>query len=131
MPLIYSGQEYDMDHRLKFLEKDSIPKTKGKMWTLLTKLGEMKNTNAAANGGKLAASYKRINTTKDKDVLAFRRDKEGKELIYIANLNSKASKFKVPVTGEFTNVMTGDKVTLTPDQQYEFGPWEYLLLKNK
>ncbi|MCT4629236.1 alpha-amylase family glycosyl hydrolase, partial [Winogradskyella sp.] len=29
MPLIYSGQEYDLDHRLKFFEKDSIPKTKG------------------------------------------------------------------------------------------------------
>ena len=131
MPLIYSGQEYDMNHRLKFFEKDSIPKTKGKMWSLLTKLGAMKNNNAAFNGGKLAASYKRIETTKNKNVLAFRRDKEGKELIYIANLNSKSSEFKVPVTGKFINVITGDMLTLTPDQTHTFGPWEYLLLTNK
>ena len=66
----------------------------------LTKLGAM--MIPAFNGGKLAASYKRIETTKNKNV--FRRDKEGKELIYIANLNSKSSEFKVPVTGKFIKV---------------------------
>ena len=30
MPLIYSGQEYGMDYRLKFFEKDTIPKSKRK-----------------------------------------------------------------------------------------------------
>ncbi len=39
MPLIYSGQEYDMDKRLRFFEKDTIPKTRGVMWPLLEKLG--------------------------------------------------------------------------------------------
>ena len=32
MPLIYSGQEYDLRHRLKFFEKDSIPKLKQKTY---------------------------------------------------------------------------------------------------
>ena len=52
MPLIYSGQEYDLSHRLKFFEKDSIPKTKGKTFTLIEKLGKLKNSNTALNGGK-------------------------------------------------------------------------------
>ena len=38
MPLIYSGQEYDLGHRLLFFEKDQIPHTKKTMWPLLEKL---------------------------------------------------------------------------------------------
>jgi glycosidase len=41
MPLIYSGQEYDLDKRLKFFEKDSFPKTKGAYFELLKKLGAL------------------------------------------------------------------------------------------
>ena len=52
MPLIYSGQEYGLDHRLKFFEKDSIPKTKGQVWDLMGKLGKLKNDDAALAGGK-------------------------------------------------------------------------------
>jgi glycosidase len=57
MPLIYSGNEYGLKHSLKFFEKDSIPKTKGKEWELRTKLGVLKNENIALNGGKNPASY--------------------------------------------------------------------------
>ena len=58
MPLIYSGQEYDLNHRLKFFEKDSIPKTKGSSWELLTKLANLKTTREALHGGKNPAAYK-------------------------------------------------------------------------
>ena len=57
MPLIYSGQEYDLDHRLLFFEKDQIPSLKAVMWPLLEKLGQLKNTNPALNGGKNPATY--------------------------------------------------------------------------
>ena len=65
MPLIYSGQEYDLDHRLKFFEKDSFPKVKGDNWKLLEKLGKLKATNPAWHGGKDAASYKRLETNEN------------------------------------------------------------------
>ena len=41
MPLIYSGNEYGLNHSLKFFEKDSIPKTKGKEWDFRAKLGKL------------------------------------------------------------------------------------------
>ena len=41
IPLIYSGNEYGLNHSLKFFfEKDSIPKQKGKDWELRAKLGK-------------------------------------------------------------------------------------------
>ena len=39
MPLIYSGQEYDLNKRLRFFEKDSFPKNTGKTMELLLQLG--------------------------------------------------------------------------------------------
>ena len=57
MPLIYSGQEYDLNHRLLFFEKDQIPHTKNIMWPLLEKLGQLKHSNPALHGGKNAAAY--------------------------------------------------------------------------
>ena len=59
MPLIYSGQEYDLDHRLLFFEKDEIPKTKKIMWPLLQKLGKLKKENPALHTGIDASNYKK------------------------------------------------------------------------
>ena len=42
MPLIYSGQEYDLGKRLHFFEKDSFPKLKGKTMNLLRQLEHLK-----------------------------------------------------------------------------------------
>src|SRR5210317_2094239 len=39
MPLIYSGQEYDLNKRLRFFEKDSFPKIAGKTMELIQQLG--------------------------------------------------------------------------------------------
>ena len=51
IPLIYSGQEYDLDKRLRFFEKDSFPKAKGKTLELLKQLGQLKNTHPALASG--------------------------------------------------------------------------------
>ena len=131
MPLIYSGQEYDLSHRLKFFEKDSIPKEKGKMWPLLEKLGNIKNNNPAFGGGKNAAKYIRIQGSNNETVLAFRREKEGSELIYIANLTNQPTDFSLEIDGEYENALTGEKGILSQDTIYKFDPWEYFYLESK
>ena len=128
MPLIYSGQEYDLDHRLKFFEKDSIPKKKGKMWPLLEKLGSLKNTNTALDGGKDAAKYSRINSSNNETVLAFRREKGGSELVYIANLTNQPAEFSLDIAGDYQNALKDERGVLSRDTIYRFDPWEYFLL---
>lgn len=128
MPLIYTGQEYDFNRRLKFFEKDEITKQKGKMYGVYEKLGELKNENPALNGGKNAASYKRINTSDDVNILAFEREKDGKKAIYIANLSKSDKSFTLPLHGTFSNYMKGRKLTLKEGEKHNFKPWEYLIL---
>ena len=120
MPLIYSGQEYDLDHRLLFFEKDSIPKTKGDYFTLLQRLGELKNTNSALNGGKDAAAYKAIDA--GPSVIAFSRTKGDDEVIFVANISDESIKTNVPQKGSYLDYIAnqptelkGDAIELAPN----------------
>lgn len=130
MPLIYTGQEYDNKKRLKFFEQDPIEKNVGKMFAVYETLGKLKNTDTALNGGKKPASYTRLKTSDDKSVLAFEREKDGKQLYYIANLSKKPLTFTAPVEGTYTNYMDGKKLTFTKGQQWQAKPWEYWILTN-
>ncbi|WP_116789676.1 alpha-amylase family glycosyl hydrolase [Flavobacterium psychrotrophum] len=130
MPLIYTGQEYDNNRRLKFFEQDTIEKKTGKMFAIYEKLGKLKNTDVALNGGKKPASYIRLKTSDDKKILAFEREKEGKKVYYIANLTKEILQFKVAVDGTFTNALTGEKLTLKKDQVIDAAPWQYWILSN-
>lgn len=128
MPLIYTGQEYDLNRRLKFFEQDPITKEKGEMFAFYEKMGRLKNENPALNGGKAAAAYKRLATSNDTNILAFERDKDGKKVVYIANLSKAPQTFTAPLKGEYTNYMTSEKITLNEGQQHSFKPWQYWVL---
>ena len=128
MPLIYSGQEYDLDHRLLFFEKDSIPKTKGKVWPVLEKLGKLKNNNKALSGGKNAAGHIRLKTSADAKVLAFEREKQEEKLVYIANMSKEPVSFTIDLQGTFEDYMNSEPVDLQVDQEMKFKAWEYKIL---
>ena len=128
MPLVYSGDEYGLDKSLKFFEKDSFTKVKGKQWEWRVKLGKLKNENTALNGGKKAASYTRILTSDDKKILAFERVKGNYKVIYLGNLSKSATAFTSSFEGKFTDYMTGQKVNYSKNQKFTFKPWEYKIL---
>ncbi|HEY9169375.1 MAG TPA: alpha-amylase family glycosyl hydrolase [Lutibacter sp.] len=128
MPLIYSGQEYDMNKRLRFFEKDTIPKIKGKVWPLLVKLGELKNDNKALNGGKKAASYTRIPSSDDKNILIFSREKEGDKITFMANLSKKEVTFTTGIEGESIDFFSKEKLVFSKEKPLTFKAWEYKIL---
>jgi glycosidase len=127
MPLIYSGNEYGLEHSLKFFEKDSIPKTKGKQWELRAKLGKIKNELNALNGGKSKAAYTRIKASNE-NVLAFERTKNGKKVIYLANLSAQPVDVTIQVTGQYKDLMTEKPMSLSATQVYSMLPWQYYIL---
>ena len=130
MPLIYSGQEYDMDKRLLFFEKDTINKTKGEVWPILEKLGQLKHNNKALSGGKNAASYVKINSSDDEYILIFTREKEGDKITFIANLSKNKISFTSEIEGEFVDYLSNEKITFSKDNPQLFKPWEYKILIN-
>lgn len=132
MPLIYSGQEYGMDHRLKFFEKDMIPKEKGNVWEMMEKLGDLKQNHPALHGGKEAASYERLATTADDQIYAIKRSKGDDQIIYMANLSDASTVFKVnDLNATATNLMNKDQMSISKGQEITLQPYEYLLLDVK
>jgi len=130
MPLIYSGVEYDMSHRLKFFEKDSIPKTKGKMWPLLAKLGAMKNNNPALIESHVGAKMERTDT-KNNNILLFSRENNGSKVMYLANLSNKEQTFETMPLGTYLDYMS--KETFVVDAtKMTLKPWDYrIFMKTK
>jgi glycosidase len=131
MPLIYSGQEYDLNKRLLFFEKDTIIKQKGKVWPVLEKLGKLKNTNKALNGGKNPASYTRINALNNENVLIFTREKEGEKLTFMGNLSNKEVNFAFKKEGESTDYFTNETLVFKGENNQNFKPWEFKILIDK
>ena len=123
MPLIYSGQEYDLDHRLLFFEKDQIPKEKKIMWPLLKNLGELKNNNPALNGGKNPALYEDINL-KNQNILAFNRIKNKYKVTFIGNFSDSIQTINNPSKGarDYISKKIEKKEVLNID------PWEFRIL---
>ncbi len=126
MPLIYSGQEYDLEHRLKFFEKDSIPKIKGKTWGLLEKLGSLKNNNTAFHGGKNAANYNRL-ATGNESILAFKRSNNNDEVYFIGNLSNQDQRFTLNMDGTFLDPINQKTIEINNDT-IQLAPWGYHLL---
>ena len=125
MPLIYSGQEYDMNKRLAFFQKDSIPRTPGKFYPFYAKMNVLKGSNKALHGGKDAASYTRIVTGKDEKIIAFKREKENDEVVFMANLTAKKVDFSVDLNGNYKSYRDESQKSFTGKTQLSFQPWEY------
>ena len=126
MPLIYSGQEYDLEHRLLFFEKDQIPHTKKIMWPLLEKLGQLKNSNPALNGGKNAATYKKIDQENSK-ILAFKREKEGQKITFLGNFSSNQVQVTNPSVGALDYASGG----VESKEIISLEPWSFRILVEK
>jgi hypothetical protein len=126
MPLIYSGQEYDLDHRLKFFEKDSIPKTKGITWQLLQKLGQLKNTNPALHGGKNAASFKLQHY--NYKTLQIERKKDKNEVLFVANVSDGRAKTWIE-KGTYLDYIDNTKIVMDSiNPPIMLKPFEYKIL---
>ena len=129
MPLLYSGQEYDMDKRLLFFEKDTIVKKKGNFFELYQKLGNLKKENRALDTGNNAGSYTKINTSKNNEILAFRRAKEGNQVVFIGNMTNEVQQFSmIESSVDGVDHITGKQVRLEKEQKLSLKPWEFMIV---
>lgn len=123
MPLIYSGQEYDLDHRLLFFEKDEIPKTKKIMWPLLQKLGKLKKENPALHTGIDASNYKKINVA-NPEILAFERSKGTDSVIFLGNFSKNSQEINNIFSGRFNYFNN----VIENSEKLVFEPWGFKIL---
>ncbi|MBW2962492.1 alpha-amylase family glycosyl hydrolase [Mesonia aestuariivivens] len=130
IPLIYSGQEYDMNKRLRFFTKDTIKQKSNKMFSVYKKLGKLKSKNLALSGGKNPANYQLLQNSLPKKAIAFKRVKDDQSIIYIANVTNQQINVSFDFNGEFRDYMNNNKnFTVKKKEKITMQPWEYHILK--
>lgn len=129
VPLIYNGQEASLAKRLEFFERDPID------WS---DLGEtafyQKLTSLRANVPAISApdaTFSRIPSDQDGQVLAFTRISGGSQVTYIANLSANPTRCYIAdekITGSHADPFTGEITTLGFPAKLDLEPWEFHVL---
>lgn len=132
MPLLYSGQEYGLDKRLKFFDKDTIPVKKGKLFSLYSKLYQLKINNNALWNGTDGGTIKFIVKNASENVLIIERKKNNNKILSIFNLSKSSVTIKInekEIRGNYSDVLSPNKTRIINSENLKLKPWDYTVLK--
>jgi glycosidase len=128
VPLIYSGQEACLDKKIKFFVRDPIKWDTCELTKFYADLIKLKKENKALWNGDFGGKMIKIKTSRDKQIFAFYREKEGNRVVVLLNLKKKPVSFKVflkDIEGEYTDYFSGTKTTLSPIGKLNVDAWGY------
>jgi 1,4-alpha-glucan branching enzyme len=131
MPLIYNGQEAAMDKRLEFFEKDTIEWNDYPLEGFYTSLLGLKHKNEALWNGEFGGTMKKIKTSDNKSVYAFRRSKGENTVVTILNLTAEPRSISlkgIGYEGSYMDWMSKEKIELAGKDEIELEGWGYLVL---
>lgn len=132
IPMMYTGQEVGFNHAFKFFEQDVTPDyTPNEYTAFYKKLNDLRHRNAALWSDRQSAEMQRL-LTSDKNIYAFTRERNGHQVVVIANLSNKKSELNFRTTPPSLDGMT-DYFSDKPAEAYpsHLGPWEYKVYVNK
>lgn len=135
MPLIYSGQEVGLDHRLQFFIKDSINWKLNDYSPFYKTMNTLKHENEALWNRPQGGSFISVENTLPAKVVSFLREKGKSRVLMIANLSAEPVTLKLKdskVDGEYTDVFKKATFTLSSaNLNVKLEPWGYWILESK
>lgn len=129
MPLIYSGQETNLNRRLKFFDKDEIEWSGYKSDNLYRQLGELKKHDSL-RAGCSGADVVRMDTSEQWRVLALKRKIGDRVVIGVFNLSDYEAWFRVynaDFNGEFSQVGSCHDAYLNNDKEFFLPSWGWFI----
>ena len=132
-PLIYTGQEIGMDHRLEFFEKDTaeglLDTSRGEQWRkLYTDLCRMRHEHRALAAGDNVAPVVYMEGAPE-SVLAFTRTAGDDTVFCLFNFSDTAQTvtFTDAVAGDYTS-FDGTARSIVAGDECELQPWEWTVM---
>jgi len=128
IPLIYNGQEADLDRQLAFFEKDEIEWKTGQYEDLFRRLIALKTQESALWNGRWGAPMIDVRTNADENVFAFVRGEGADRMFAVFNLSPGAQQVTFDLArhhGTFTDAMTGEERAFNADAALALEPWGY------
>jgi glycosidase len=131
VPLLYNGQEADLDKRLEFFKHDPIVWKETDLRQFYKTLCDLRTSNPALRHGTEGGSYNLIKTTKPKKVVAYTRVKDDYSVLTIINFSKDSVSVRLKGgfdEGKYKDVFTGDELKIKHDKTYKMDPWGYMIL---
>jgi glycosidase len=131
MPLVYTGQEAGNDKRLSFFEKDLVEWKEHKFAEIYSKLFNLKKNHKALHNGERGGDLIFINSSDEKNILAFSRNSDEDKIIAIFNLSKDEKEFTLDgesLAGSYKNFFTGKLENFKSAEGFKLGAWEYRVL---
>ena len=128
MPLIYSGEEAGLNHRLLFFDKDEIIWQPHPFTDIYSKLFNLKKDNKALWNGELGGQLQRITTTNNPSIFTFIREKQDCRVFEIFNLADQEKTFTLQgnlYEGNYRNAFSNDSVYFAENTIMTLPPWGY------
>tara|TARA_B110000503_G_scaffold68819_1_gene107463 strand:- start:19861 stop:21195 length:1335 start_codon:yes stop_codon:yes gene_type:complete len=124
IPLIYSGQEYGLEKRLEFFEKDFIPKNKIEYFEFYKKLNIIKKKNKTLNINS-EIKFESIDLG-NKNLVLFKRSDSGESIYFLANLSNETQEIKTDFEGNYKSLLIDSNYNLNKNN---LQAWEFHVLK--
>jgi len=135
MPLIYSGQEAGLNHRLKFFAKDTIDWGRADFSPFYKTLNALKHSNEALWNAPYGGTFEQIKNTEPAKVLSFIREKGSSRVVVIANLSSEKVTFSLKgskADDDYKDIFANADFTLNSSNlNLTLQPWGYWVLEKK
>ena len=124
IPLIYNGQEYGLDKRLAFFEKDFIPKKESDFFDFYKKLNKLKKENKLLN---IDPKIKfEVIETNSNNLVCFKRSIGEESIYFIANLSETKQEVQTGIKKKLRSLNKQGEVSL---ENNVLEPWEFHFLK--
>ena len=133
IPLIYNGQEADLDKQLEFFEKDEIEWKVGEYDELFRTLIALKTEEQALWNGKHGAAMVDVPNDASADVLSFVRGDSGDRVFAVFNLSPRAQTVEFEQArhhGVYVDALSGEASDFGADSEaMSLPPWRYRLFR--
>lgn len=129
MPMLYTGQEVGFNHPFEFFEQDSIMPnyTRNEFTAFYESLNALKHRNKALKASQPIENTKFI-TAENPDILTFsRKDKDGDEVVVIANLSNEPAKVAYKKDAPDIRGMINWFTATDAEMPTNLAPWQYVV----
>ena len=128
LPLIYNGQEADLDRQLAFFEKDPIGWRDGQYDALFRHLIALKTSFPALHNGRFGAPMVEVPSNAITDVYAFTRGNAGERVFAVFNLSPRPQQVSFEQArrhGRYIDALTGAAASFSGGETLDLAPWGY------
>ncbi len=130
VPLLYNGQEADLDKRLEFFKRDPIEWKETDLREFYTKLVHLRTTHPALRHGTEGGTFNTLKTN-SKKAYAYVREKGDNSVLVILNFSKKPLVVKLKdgsTQGTFKSIFNGEEVVIEQNKAISLEAWGYMVL---